>query len=172
MELIFTRPGSAIQFSESGKRSVSRGDVAVLGANTLCGCEPEAISPLRRSMSTRTETWYAAFAPWRRCASSVGRRRTYECGPISATGSGSSWLVQDDTAPHKPPTRTEQAALYCERKALRVEDATRGQKASLFTAGGQSAVRQPVPTPRTDWRTSEPSASCAPRQESNLLPRD
>lgn len=41
VKLIFVRSGSTILFSEFGQRSVGPGDVVVLGANTLCGCEPE-----------------------------------------------------------------------------------------------------------------------------------
>lgn len=41
VKLIFVRSGSAIMFSEFGQRSVSLGDVVILGGNTLCGSEPE-----------------------------------------------------------------------------------------------------------------------------------
>ncbi|MBP2382482.1 helix-turn-helix transcriptional regulator [Brachybacterium sacelli] len=41
MKLIFVRRGSAILLSEFGEKPVSVGDVITLGANTLCGSEPE-----------------------------------------------------------------------------------------------------------------------------------
>lgn len=41
VKLIFVRHGSAILFSEFGQQPVRPGDVVLLGANTLCGCEPE-----------------------------------------------------------------------------------------------------------------------------------
>jgi len=41
IQLIFIRHGSAIALSEFGEQAVSFGDVIVLGANTLCGGEPE-----------------------------------------------------------------------------------------------------------------------------------
>ncbi|MFX4271432.1 helix-turn-helix domain-containing protein [Propionibacteriaceae bacterium Y1685] len=41
MKLIFVRAGSAILLSEFGERPVGAGDVVALGANTLCGSEPE-----------------------------------------------------------------------------------------------------------------------------------
>ncbi|TCP38819.1 helix-turn-helix protein [Tamaricihabitans halophyticus] len=41
VKLIFVRNGSAILLSEFGERPVKVGDVVVLGANTLCGSEPE-----------------------------------------------------------------------------------------------------------------------------------
>lgn len=41
VELIFVRHGSAILLSEFGERPVTVGDVIALGANTLCGSEPE-----------------------------------------------------------------------------------------------------------------------------------
>lgn len=40
-KLIFVRHGSAILLSEFGERPVTVGDVIALGANTLCGSEPE-----------------------------------------------------------------------------------------------------------------------------------
>lgn len=41
VKLIFVRAGSAILLSEFGERPVGAGDVVALGANTLCGSEPE-----------------------------------------------------------------------------------------------------------------------------------
>ena len=41
VKLIFVRHGSAVLLSEFGERTVSVGDVVALGANTLCGSEPE-----------------------------------------------------------------------------------------------------------------------------------
>lgn len=41
VKVIFVRSGSAILFSEFGQRPVTVGDVVVLGANVLCGSEPE-----------------------------------------------------------------------------------------------------------------------------------
>lgn len=41
VKLIFVRSGSAILFSEFGEKPVAVGDVVLLGANTLCGSEPE-----------------------------------------------------------------------------------------------------------------------------------
>lgn len=41
MQLVFVRSGSAILFSEFGQKPVTLGDVILLGANTLCGVEPE-----------------------------------------------------------------------------------------------------------------------------------
>ncbi|GAA1488227.1 AraC family transcriptional regulator [Brachybacterium sacelli] len=41
VELIFVRDGSAILLSEFGEQPVTVGDVVVLGANILCGGEPE-----------------------------------------------------------------------------------------------------------------------------------
>lgn len=41
VKLIFVRHGSAILLSEFGERPVKFGDVVALGANTLCGSEPE-----------------------------------------------------------------------------------------------------------------------------------
>ena len=41
VKLIFVRAGSAIVLSEFGERPVCAGDVVALGANTLCGSEPE-----------------------------------------------------------------------------------------------------------------------------------
>lgn len=41
VKLIFVRHGSAILLSEFGERPVTFGDVVVLGANTLCGSDPE-----------------------------------------------------------------------------------------------------------------------------------
>ena len=41
VKLIFVRNGSAILLSEFGEKPVSVGDVVALGANTLCGSEPE-----------------------------------------------------------------------------------------------------------------------------------
>lgn len=43
VKLIFIRAGSAILLSEFGDKPVSVGDVVALGANTLCGSEPEGI---------------------------------------------------------------------------------------------------------------------------------
>lgn len=41
VKLIFVRHGSAILLSEFGEKHVSVGDAIALGANTLCGSEPE-----------------------------------------------------------------------------------------------------------------------------------
>lgn len=41
VKLIFVRAGSAVLYSEFGMRPVNVGDVIALGANTLCGSEPE-----------------------------------------------------------------------------------------------------------------------------------
>lgn len=41
VKLIFVRAGSAILLSEFGEKPVTIGDVVMLGANTLCGSEPE-----------------------------------------------------------------------------------------------------------------------------------
>lgn len=41
VKIIVVRDGSAILFSEFGRQPVKVGDVIVLGANTLCGSEPE-----------------------------------------------------------------------------------------------------------------------------------
>lgn len=41
VKVIVVRDGSAILFSEFGLKPVTVGDVVVLGANTLCGSEPE-----------------------------------------------------------------------------------------------------------------------------------
>ncbi|WP_223881350.1 helix-turn-helix domain-containing protein [Nesterenkonia ebinurensis] len=41
VKLIFVRHGSAILLSEFGEKPVKVGDVVALGANTLCGSEPE-----------------------------------------------------------------------------------------------------------------------------------
>lgn len=41
VKLIFVRSGSAILLSEFGEKPVTVGDVIALGANTLCGSEPE-----------------------------------------------------------------------------------------------------------------------------------
>lgn len=41
VKLIFVRSGSAILLSEFGEKPVTVGDVVALGANTLCGSEPE-----------------------------------------------------------------------------------------------------------------------------------
>lgn len=41
VKLIFVRDGSAILFSEFGQKPVKPGDVVLLGANVLCGSEPE-----------------------------------------------------------------------------------------------------------------------------------
>lgn len=41
MKLIFVRAGSAILLSEFGEQPITTGDVVALGANTLCGSEPE-----------------------------------------------------------------------------------------------------------------------------------
>lgn len=41
VNLIFVRSGSAIVFSEFGERPANVGDVVLLGANVLCGSEPE-----------------------------------------------------------------------------------------------------------------------------------
>ena len=41
VKLIVVRSGSAILFSEFGEQPVKSGDVILLGANVLCGSEPE-----------------------------------------------------------------------------------------------------------------------------------
>ena len=41
VKVIVVRDGSAILFSEFGEQPVGPGDVILLGANTLCGSEPE-----------------------------------------------------------------------------------------------------------------------------------
>lgn len=41
VKLIFVRHGSAVLLSEFGEKPVTVGDVVALGANTLCGSEPE-----------------------------------------------------------------------------------------------------------------------------------
>ena len=41
VKVIVVRDGSALLFSEFGQRIVTVGDVVVLGANVLCGSEPE-----------------------------------------------------------------------------------------------------------------------------------
>ncbi|HAM44292.1 helix-turn-helix transcriptional regulator [Ornithinimicrobium sp. Y1847] len=41
VKLIFVRSGSAVLLSEFGEKPVAVGDVVALGANTLCGSEPE-----------------------------------------------------------------------------------------------------------------------------------
>lgn len=41
VKVIVVRSGSAILFSEFGQKPVKTGDVILLGANTLCGSEPE-----------------------------------------------------------------------------------------------------------------------------------
>lgn len=41
VRVVVIRSGSAILFSEFGQKPVTVGDVVLLGANTLCGCEPE-----------------------------------------------------------------------------------------------------------------------------------
>jgi len=41
VKLIFVRHGSAFLLSEFGEKPVTIGDVIALGANTLCGSEPE-----------------------------------------------------------------------------------------------------------------------------------
>lgn len=51
-----------------------------------------------------------------------------------STTLGQLLAEQDDNLLHKPLTRTEEAALYAELKALMVEDATGRQEASRFTS--------------------------------------
>jgi hypothetical protein len=41
VKVIVVRDGSAILFSEFGQKPVKIGDVILLGANVLCGSEPE-----------------------------------------------------------------------------------------------------------------------------------
>ena len=41
IKIVIVRSGSAVLFSEFGQRPVCIGDVVVLGANVLCGSEPE-----------------------------------------------------------------------------------------------------------------------------------
>ncbi len=41
VKLIFVRHGSAVLLSEFGEKPATTGDVVMLGANTLCGSEPE-----------------------------------------------------------------------------------------------------------------------------------
>ena len=41
VKVIVVRDGSAILFSEFGRRPVKVGDVILLCTNALCGCEPE-----------------------------------------------------------------------------------------------------------------------------------
>lgn len=41
VRLIVVRDGTAVLFSEFGERPIRPGDVVLLGANVLCGCEPE-----------------------------------------------------------------------------------------------------------------------------------
>src|SRR5690625_4380777 len=41
VKVIIVRDGSALLFSEFGRRNVTVGDVVVLNANVLCGSEPE-----------------------------------------------------------------------------------------------------------------------------------
>lgn len=41
VKLIFVRAGSAVLLSEFGEKPATTGDVVMLGANTLCGSEPE-----------------------------------------------------------------------------------------------------------------------------------
>lgn len=41
VKLIFIRSGSAVLLSEFGEKPATTGDVVMLGANTLCGSEPE-----------------------------------------------------------------------------------------------------------------------------------
>lgn len=41
VKVIVVRSGSAILFSEFGQKPVNVGDVVILGANVLCGSEPE-----------------------------------------------------------------------------------------------------------------------------------
>lgn len=41
VKVIVVRDGSAILFSEFGQKPVTVGDVVLLGANVLCGSEPE-----------------------------------------------------------------------------------------------------------------------------------
>lgn len=41
VKIIVVRDGSAILFSEFGQKPVTAGDVVILGANVLCGSEPE-----------------------------------------------------------------------------------------------------------------------------------
>lgn len=41
VQIYVVRDGSAFVLSEFGRKSVKVGDVVLLGANTLCGCEPE-----------------------------------------------------------------------------------------------------------------------------------
>ncbi|MBS1674640.1 MAG: AraC family transcriptional regulator, partial [Actinobacteria bacterium] len=41
VKVIVVRDGSAVLFSEFGQKPVNVGDVVLLGANTLCGSEPE-----------------------------------------------------------------------------------------------------------------------------------
>jgi len=41
VKLVFVRHGSAILLSEFGEKPVTVGDIVTLGANTLCGSEPE-----------------------------------------------------------------------------------------------------------------------------------
>ncbi len=41
VKLIFVRHGSAVLLSEFGEKPVTTGDIVMLGANTLCGSEPE-----------------------------------------------------------------------------------------------------------------------------------
>lgn len=41
VKVIVVRSGSAILFSEFGQKPVNVGDTVILGANVLCGSEPE-----------------------------------------------------------------------------------------------------------------------------------
>lgn len=79
VKVIVVRDGSAILFSEFGQKPVTVGDVILLGANTLCGSEPEGhitvttVSPPRAARCGhrwRTRSCLSAHrAPAKACTS-------------------------------------------------------------------------------------------------------
>ncbi|WP_220449659.1 helix-turn-helix domain-containing protein [Nonomuraea longispora] len=68
MKLIVIRTGSAILYSEFGERPVKPGDVVLLGANALCGSEPEGhvtVTTIYADADFLLDQLYRRFTPLR-----------------------------------------------------------------------------------------------------------
>ena len=81
---------------------------------------------------------------------------------------------QDDNLLHKPLTRTEEATLYAELKALMVEDAAGRQEASRFTSNQENprshggATVAPSRDLGFSWFEVNRDASCLPAASSTM----
>lgn len=116
VQVIVVRDGSAIVFSEFGEQPVTVGDVILLGANTLCGSEPEGHLT---STTIYADTDYLIDQVfWQHCGALRDRQDARELAETIYTEPSQILGIGEDRAGLLMPWLDELTMLSQERKPV------------------------------------------------------